>query len=325
MRFVPDHRLDDALRPRAVACDGRCEAGLELSHWRGNATPARYQADLSTEMALRFARDAEERARFEVVTNNHHDADGVLSLFAVLRPDEALAQADRWVRAAAMGDFRHGDDPEALKLAATLDGLLGHPASPIAPQLRDLPEADQSALATEHALARLPGLADDLDAYAALWEDELAWWEASRDALRSGALRLTELAPARLTVAEWDEEPHPAVLDGAMGGDLALLVIEGDEGFHYRADWRYYSWAETVSPQRPPVRTVDLEKLCLPLNSLETNRRGRWMHAGYQGQGMTEALRFTNLLGEELESHLQPTEVVQKLAWFVMERGAKGP
>jgi hypothetical protein len=35
---------------------------------------------------------------------------------------------------------------------------------------------------------------------------------------------------------------------------------------------------------------------------------------------MTEALRFTNPLGEELESHLQPTEVVQRLAWFLIER-----
>lgn len=322
LRFVPDHRLAPELRPEAVACDGLCEAGLQLSHWKGNRTPERFKADLSTEMALRFAA-SEERARFHVATNNHHDADGVLSLFAVLRPEEALPLREMLVKAAAHGDFRHGDDEEALKLAAVLEGLASHPKSPLAAKLEGMAPEDAGALATEEGLARLPGIAGELHKHAPLWEEEVGWFQVTRDALRSRELTVTELPRARLTVAEWDAEPHPAVVDGVMQGDLVLDIIEGAEGFHYRADWRYYSWAETVSPQRPAVEALDLGKLCLPLNSLETNRRGRWMSSGYAGRGMTEALRFTNPAGEELESHLQPTEVVQRLAWFLIERRGK--
>lgn len=321
LRYVPDHRLRPEDRPRAIACDGLAEAGLHLSHWPGNRTPPKYKADLSTEMALRFADDP--TPGFAFATNNHHDADGVLSLFALLQPEPARAHRDLLVKAAAFGDFQHGDDVEALKLAATLAGLLEHPRSPLRPQLEGLVEADASALATERALAMLPGLAGELPKHEPLWAEEAGWFEASRDALRDGSVRVTELPPARLTVLEWDAEVHPAVADGAAKGDLLLHVIEGAEGFHYRADWRYYAWAETVTPQRPPIAQMDLEKLCLPLNSLETNRRGRWMSAGYASQGMTEALRFTNPMGEELESHLQPSEVVQRLAWFVMERGSR--
>lgn len=317
MRFVPDSALAPAQRSAAVACDGLCEAGLQLSHWKGNRTPARFKADLSTEMALAFA-ESEERSQYRYATNNHYDADGVLSLFACIDPEHALPQRDLLVKAAAFGDFQHGDDEEALKLAATLDGLAG-PKSPLAAKLAHLP--DPGAAVTEEALRLLPTLASDLPRYEVLWEDELGWFRVSRDALRSQELRITELPKALLTVAEWDAEAHPAVVDRAMHGDLVLHVIEGEHGFRYRADWRYYSWAETVSPQRPPIASLDLEKLCLPLNSLETNGRGRWMTQGYQGQGMTEALRFTTPVGEGLESHLQPTEVVQRLAWFLMERG----
>lgn len=323
LRYVPDHRLPAELRPRAIACDGLTEAGLHLSHWPGNATPARYKADLSTEMALLFAESP--MPSFEVATNNHHDADGVLSLFALLQPDLARAHREALVRAAAIGDFAHGDDEEALKLAAALAGLLEHPQSPLRPALEGLDDADAGALATERALAMMPALLRDGPAsLEPLWADELGWFQASRDAVRDGSVRVTELPRARLSVLEWDAEVHPAVADGAARGDLLLHVIEGGEGFHYRADWRGYCWAETVSPERPPIARVPLDKLLLPLNSLETNRRGRWMSAGYQGQGMTEAMRFTTLLGEEMESALQPTEVVQKLAWFVMERGPPG-
>lgn len=322
MRFVPDHKLRPEERPQAVACDGPCEAGLQLSHWPGNATPARYKADLGVEMALAFAEAPDPR--LTIATNHHHDADGVLSLFALLQPDLARAHRALLVEAAAFGDFQHGEDEDALQLAAVLEKGPSHPSSPVAKHLGSLGDDDAFALATEHALGLLPELlARGAARFEEVWRDDLGWFRVSRDAWRDGALQVTELPPARLSVLEWDAECHPAAADAAARGDLLLHIIEGAQGFHYRADWRYYSWAATVSPQRPPIPRLSLEKLCLPLNSLETNRRGRWMHSGYAGAGRTEALRFTNPMGEELESHLQPTEVVQKLAWFLMERGGR--
>ena len=40
-----------------LCVDGVVEAGLNLSHWPGNRTPAHLKADTSTEMALNLARD----------------------------------------------------------------------------------------------------------------------------------------------------------------------------------------------------------------------------------------------------------------------------
>jgi hypothetical protein len=318
MRFVPAHRLRPEDRPNAIACDGLAEVGLHLSHWPGNRTPARWKADLSTEMALRFAADPDPA--FRVATNDHHDADGVLALFALLQPEQALAHGEAMVQAAAFGDFQHGEDVAALKAAVVLEKGPTHPGSSASKAIAEAGEEDAAALATEHALSLLPGLFGDPERHEEVWREDVGWWEVSRDALRAGELRVTDLPPARLSVLEWDAECHPAIADAGARGDLLLHVIEGAEGFHYRADWRYYSWADTVSPQRPPIRRLDLEKLLLPLNSLESNRRGKWMTHGYEGRGTTEALRFTNPMGEELESTLQPTEVVQKLAWFLMDR-----
>jgi hypothetical protein len=320
MRYVPAHRLRDDERGRTAGCDGLCGTGLDLSHWPGNRTPARFQADLSTEIALRFAA-SEEHARWELCTNNHYDADGVLSLFACCAPDEARALRDLLVAAAAFGDFGEGADERALMLAATLDGLRASPRSPLAPQLARLDDADADAFVTEHVLRGLPGIAGDLARFEPLWRDERAWFERSRDAVRSGALVVTDLAPARLTVVEGAERAHPAVAQGAGRGELFLHCVRHDDGWAYRAEWRGYSWADTVSPQRPRLRTVSLEKLCLPLNSLEPAAHGRWLAEGYP-QGMTEAMRFTDAQGRALRSGLAPDEVVEKLAWFLVERRA---
>jgi uncharacterized protein DUF6687 len=325
VRFVPVHKLSPAGRARAVACDGAGDAGLQLAHWPGHRTPPAFQADLGVECALRFARAA-ERGAYDAVTNDHHDADGVLSLFAASRPDEALALAELLVAAAAFSDFAQGSDEEALKLAATLDGLRKNPLSPLAAKLDGLDARDADAMATEHALAMLPTLAGDLERHWALWADELAWFQASRDALRGGAISVTELPPARLTIVEADREPHPAVVERVREGELVVVAVRGATGYRYAAHWRRYSWAPTVSPSRPPVRRVPLEKFCLPLNSLEPDKRLQWLaDDAIPARGRTEALRCCQPDGTPAESKLAPGEVAEKLAWFLLERGGSRP
>lgn len=79
-------------------CEGRstiCVDGLvkgvdlQLSHWTNNETPDHLYADLSTEIALKFAAGegaSDPRWADAVVVNNHYDTDGVLSVFALLHP-----------------------------------------------------------------------------------------------------------------------------------------------------------------------------------------------------------------------------------------------
>jgi hypothetical protein len=55
-------------------------AGLHLTHWTSNATPARFYADLSADIAARFVASPEASAYDDaVVVNNHYDTDGCAS------------------------------------------------------------------------------------------------------------------------------------------------------------------------------------------------------------------------------------------------------
>ena len=71
-------RRDDA--PRDLLTRARCVcqgAGLHLTHWSHNATPDRYYADLSAEIAQRFVASDEAGAYADAVfVNNHYDTDG---------------------------------------------------------------------------------------------------------------------------------------------------------------------------------------------------------------------------------------------------------
>src|SRR5687767_14392241 len=108
-----------------LSVDGTVDGALHLSHWEGNTTPEELRADTSTEIALNFAGWArrDEWARgVEVVTNNHFDADGVLSVWAVLNGGRALDLRGEMVAAAEAGDFSEFPGERAVRVAVLLQG-----------------------------------------------------------------------------------------------------------------------------------------------------------------------------------------------------------
>src|ERR1044072_5371307 len=76
-----------------LSVDGTVDNSIHFSHWEGNRTPAELKADTSTEIALNLAASP-NRAHLtngiELVTNNHFDTDGVLSVWTVLNGERAL-------------------------------------------------------------------------------------------------------------------------------------------------------------------------------------------------------------------------------------------
>ena len=302
-----------------MCVDGSAPAALCLGHHPESRTPERYAADTGVECALRFLEDPSPPGPFSFVTNDHYDADGVLSAWALLEPEAARHHRELLVAAAECGDYAEVGSEEALQVSAALAGILDHRASPLSASIAGLalPQAEERAY--EFALSNVASMLRGPDAWRELWGDEHAWWSRSLDA----PLSVTELAPARLGVVESDDEPHPAVLFAKARGDLVLLVVRKEGGYAYRAEWRPHAWARTV--RRPPIRRTSLEKLCLPLNALETNRRGRWMHDGYPGRGRSEALAFVSPGGAPEVSTLEPTEVVGRLAWFLVDRRQDPP
>ena len=70
--------------------------------------PPQLKADTSTEIALNLvaAANRDELTRgIELVTNNHFDTDGLLSVWTVLTGERALELRDQLIAAAEAGDF----------------------------------------------------------------------------------------------------------------------------------------------------------------------------------------------------------------------------
>lgn len=256
---------------RTVFVDGS-EAGFRtLSHWPGHTTPEPLRHDLSTGSALAWAAasPADRRAwigDFDQVANNHYDTDGVLSAFAVLRPDQALPRAERMLRAAATGDFGTWNGPDALAIDLTVMALPDHPESPLAGELAGLDDRARWELASRYAVEQLPAWLDEPRTLERLWADEHAAVVAAIAALEAGrGARVEDLPDQDLVVVHAEEEPHRVVLHHAAGNRYrVLLVLPGPRClFCYRDE----SWFDLVHPVAAP--RVPLDAAVEALNDLE--------------------------------------------------------
>jgi len=81
-RFVP---YDELGATPNVIVDGSANAHttLTLSHWPRSGTPLEYRDDLSAQIAFRFLDHPRGYEPAEIVSNNHFDEDGLVSVFAL--------------------------------------------------------------------------------------------------------------------------------------------------------------------------------------------------------------------------------------------------
>ena len=123
MRFEYYHAgLEDVPK---LSVDGLVPASLHFSHWQGNETPAPVKADSSTEIALNVVASPDAReltGGLELVTNNHFDTDGVLSVWTMLTGERALDLRDALVAAAEAGDFSANTGAQAVRASLVLQG-----------------------------------------------------------------------------------------------------------------------------------------------------------------------------------------------------------
>jgi len=263
-----------------LCVDGVVEEGLNLSHWPGNRTPAHLKADTSTEMALKLARDpsrADWLRDVRVVTNNHFDTDGLLSVYAVLRPEEALRHERALVQAARAGDFGEFVSPEAFKFDAVVTGFDDDRESPIAGRIRGLPEHARYQILYDHLLDRMPGLLEDAASYKPLWSAALK--EVMRSLMRiRDVARVREHDEARLTVIETVEELHEVARFNVARHHRVLTATRSTGGFIYSMDFLIVSWFETVTP--PRGTRIDLAPLAAELEAMESAPGGRWIYTG---------------------------------------------
>lgn len=246
---------------------------LELSHWPGNNTPESFKADTSSEIVLNFLR-SEERNHFfnfvDAVSADHYDVDGLLAVWSVLYPDEALRRAELITQTAVTGDFDRFTTTAALQACLSLDGVERERIQPFI-NYTDWCTEEITARLYQQALVFVPRCLDDPEEFRPLWNDEYHHVLSSMEILEQGKARLTEIPELDLAIIESDRPLHDMAVYNATRC-LRVLTVAGSSIYCFR--YRYESFVELVS--RPASSRVVLDGLTARLNACERNS-GRWM------------------------------------------------
>src|SRR5882672_1093427 len=189
-----------------LSIDGTVGNAIHFSHWEGNETPAQLKADTSTEIALNLvgAPNRNQLTRgIELVTNNHFDTDGVLSVWTVLRGERALELRDKLIAAAEAGDFSEMSTQAGVRASIVIQGsespIDEDAGSPLAQQLAGEPVSDE-ARAYELVLPHVERVLTHTNEYESLWRKEWDRIAAALDSFAKGASQVVEDNEARVSL-----------------------------------------------------------------------------------------------------------------------------
>lgn len=300
-----------------LSVDGTVDNSIHFSHWAGNTTPAEVKADTSTEIALNLVASPNYAVltnNLELVTNNHFDADGVLSVWTVLNGERALAHRDLLIAAAEAGDFSEYSSDDGVRVSIAIQGSDqagsdNDDASPLAGWLAGN-EVDDDARAYELVLPEVERLLSNVGAYEFLWREGWNHVALALESFARGTSRLVEHEDSRISVITLEpglQNPKIAIAKHARG-ELFLIATPAPGGWSYRLDYPYYSWAETV--RRPHIERRDLKSALVMLNTKEHNRNGSWTSDNSE---LTSVARFVDPEGKMTASRLSPDEVLAVL------------
>ncbi len=325
MRFEFYHSGLDAVPKLSV--DGTVPGSVHFSHWHGNETAAEVKADTSTEIALNLIaspRKNELTRGIELVTNNHFDTDGVLSVWTMLNGERAIAIREELISAAEAGDFSEFPSENAVRASIVIQGsdqpLTAEDAgSPLANQLAGT-RVESEAKLYELVLPEVERVITRTANFEKFWRQP---WQQIANALESFAsgkssvrnfaspqLSLVNIADDLFGPAGFDPSRHAVpftAISHNAKANLFLIAIPYQKGWAYRLDYPYYSWAETVT--RPRIKRRDWSALAARLNQLETNA-GSWT---LDSSELSSAAKFSASDGKLAASALLPDQVAKEV------------
>ena len=309
-----------------LSVDGTVDNAIHFSHWKGNQTPACVKADTSTEIALNVVaslnRD-ELTQGIDLVTNNHFDTDGVLSVWTMLTGERALALRAKLIPAAEAGDFCELSTEDAVRASIVIQGSdspIDDAGSPLAQQLANEP-VDDDRRAYELVLPHVERVLTHTGEYESLWADAWNRIAVALESFANGASRVDEDSQAKLSIVMLAPEvfgpsgfkpaihnPPFTAISNQAHGELFLIATPLDEGWAYRIDYPYYSWAETVV--RPQIERRDFTSLATDLNETDESANGRWR---VDTSELASAIKFSGANKKLAESKLTPDVVANKI------------
>jgi hypothetical protein len=329
MRFeFYSESLDDIPK---LSVDGTVSNSIHFSHWQGNETPVELKADTSTGIALNLVTSPQRNEftrNIDLVTNNHFDTDGMLSVWTVMTGERAAEYRDLLIAAAEAGDFSEYSSADGVRVSLAIQGSdsaipTDDAGSPFARLLAG-EEVNDDARCYELIMPELERLLKNIGGFESLW---LEGWKRIIEALESfdrGSSSVTELQAGRLSLVTLAPEifsgegfnptrhsaPFTAISKFARG-ELFVIGIPASDGWFYRIDYPYYSWAETVV--RPKIERRDWSTVLQTLNEKEGNRNGLWQA---DNREMSSAAKFMDAEQNLIPSKLKPDEVAAVFASF---------
>lgn len=297
MRYVPYHKLGNS--PNIIV-DGKANHStvLTLSHWPDSNTPEKYKDDLSAQIVFRYLEEAQSStadtepsiAAAECVSNNHFDEDGLVSLFAMLYPEQALQYKEVLIDIASAGDFGVFKSRDAARVSFVLSAWANSELSPLNSSVFARPYPELTSILYQELLLRLPKIIEKIDHLRRYWQEEDDFYELSSAAIKDGRIILKEHPSEDLLVvdvtpgfpgyerehaASWiSSVVHPMVLHNQTQSSRVLVM----QGRRYELYFRYESWVEYIS--RPIRPRIDLKNLAVSLSNKEKGTGALWHFNG---------------------------------------------
>jgi len=332
MRF--QFYTDEIANLPKLSVDGTVGNAIHFSHWQDNETPEEVKADTSTEIALNLVTSPNREnltQGIELVTNNHFDTDGMLSVWTVMTGERAAQYRDVLIAAAEAGDFSEYSTETGIRVSIAIQGSdqaspNNDDGSPLARRIAGA-EVDDDARAYELVMPEVERLITNINDYEDLWRDG---WQSIAKAVESfeaGASKVTELPENQISLITLAPEifsgsgfnptrhaaPYTAISRYARGM-LYVIAIPAGGGWFYRIDYPYYSWAETIV--RPTVHRRDFTDALRRLNDTERNA-GSWQ---LDNREMTSAVKFLDETGSLAASSYSPDEIANIIATESLQR-----
>ena len=287
-RYCPYSQLGD--QPNIVV-DGQAQRAtqLTLSHWPWNSTPDGLLRDTSTDIVFAYLDRPDLHVDIPLVSNSHFDEDGLLSMYGLVDPENALQYRDLMIGTSRAGDFAIYSDPDAAKLSFVLAAYADPAVSPLPGEVFTSSAPAQIAGLYTLMLKELPALLDDIPGKRHFWEGEYAHLQDSEQAIADGHVVIDEMPelelaivripedmparPVRRYLTRWQRSVHPFAVHNIT--DCTRLVwLKGDS---IEFQYRYESWIQVAS--RRPAQRIDMDGLAAKLANLESGG-GTWQFEG---------------------------------------------
>jgi len=274
-----------------IIVDGQAQRAtvLTLSHWPWTDTPKELMRDTSTDIVFAYLDNPEFYVPANLVSNSHYDEDGLLSMYGLVDPENAIKNRSLLISTSRAGDFAFGTDEDAVKLSFVLAAHADPDWSPLPADTFGGSDAEQIHSLYSRMLDRLPSLIDDIPGNKEYWEPELTHWRESEQAIDDGhvvidelpeldlaIVRIPESMPAKTVrryLRKWQRSVHPFAVHNITQCSRIVWI----KGQSIEMQYRYESWVQLAS--RRPMLRVDLSDIARQLSDIET-AGGEWVFEG---------------------------------------------